>query len=160
ATQYRCDAPARTMARAREASRMGDGWTIGRGCEWPVQQDQTANADDLAVLTSRGGSTGPSALTSRAARSSDGARSLASTVLPSIHRELTLAWGAWCLPGALGVRSSAQGRLARRGEQAGVWPWQPTGRTPSSPCSMDGRAEPAQAGRNCVPPARDGRLVP
>src|SRR5204863_9966463 len=45
-------------------------------------------------------------------------------------------------------------------DPAGVWLWQPTGRALPDSCSMDGRAEPARAGTNRVPPAPAARLVP
>ena len=139
---------------------MGNGQTIGRGGARHAQQGQTANAAGVAVQAPRDGLAPRPSPSPLAARVTVDACPPASAGLPTTHGEQPLAFGARRLFGALGVRSSEQTRRAREGDQAGVWLWQPTGRTPSSPCSLDGRAEPARAGTNRVPPARDGRLAP
>src|SRR5688572_5100196 len=148
------------MAPVRGANRMGDGRTIRRGDAPWAQQGHTANARGAAGLPVADGLVGSPAPSPAAAHAGDGAGLSASTASPTIPGEPRLAFGVRRLLGALGVRSSEEARGARRGEQARVWLWQPTGGTLSSPCSMDGRAEPARAETNRVPPARDGRLVP
>ena len=137
---------------------MGNRWTFTRG---DARQARTALATPVA---------GPAERARRDSHALTAVDVRVSTDLPTNRSELLLAFGTRLSIGALGVRSPGRLQRTQGGDLADVWLSQPTGRAgvmvaettiaPIAPCLTDGRAEPARAGRDCVPPAEAGRLEP